>query len=258
MSAQRAAELADHVAQSIQEARGSLTRAANAAEDLGQVTRQIEGSVEELNYSGSLAGRSDDPARFLRDAQDHASDVYRRLGQGEELIGDVRSQLDQTRDRLTEGRRSLDELTQVPEQRSEVTAGLRQRLDTLDAAVRTAGRQVEQVSRKFAVAQGNVEPMVDQARNGNLQDLTSSSVASTGRSAEQNVQQAKSELRNLREGFDEAGPVANQAQRDAVELDRLARVGFNPPIGQRTSAGSAETAYRGHAGGPDRQNTPER
>ncbi|MEV8372695.1 hypothetical protein AB0P21_08150 [Kribbella sp. NPDC056861] len=258
MSAEQAAYLADQVAAAINEARRTLSRSADHAEELGALVRQVEGSVEELNYSGSQAGRADVPTRFLQDAQDYASQVHRKLGQGEELIDDVRGQLDQTRDHLANGRRGLDELTRVPEQRSEVTDSLRQRLDTLDAAVRTAGRQVEQVSRKFGVAQGNVEPMVEDARNGRLQGVTSASVASTGASAGNNVQQAKQQLNELRDGFDRAAPEANAAMRDAAELEQAARAGFNPPVGQGAAAGSAQSTYRGGSGGADRQNSYER
>jgi chromosome segregation ATPase len=259
MSAEQAAYLADQVAGSIHEARRSLIQGADRAEELGAIVRQVESSVDELNLSGTHAGRADQPTRFLLDAQGYATEAHRKLGQGEELINEVRGQLDQTRDHLANGRRSLDELTRLPEQQGELTSSLRGRLDTLDTAVRDVSRQMEQVSRKLSVAQGNVEPMVEQARSGNLQGLTSAAVANTARAAEQNVQQAKEQLNGLREGFDKVGPEANAAQRDAVELERVARAGFNPPVGQRAAAaGSAESTFRIRPSGSDRHTTPER
>lgn len=168
-NARRAAQYANEAAAAINQARLALNRAAGVATEAGEISGRGRRGADELITHGEILSRASEPRRHLLDAEDAVGDVQRKAEIGADMLREVREHLETTRRELRTGRSAVVQLSRLPGQQSELVNSLQDRLDRLEDAVHYADRTAVDVAGKLAVAQGNVEPMAQQARYGDLQ-----------------------------------------------------------------------------------------
>lgn len=259
-NAKRAAQYAEEAAAAIHRVRIVLNYAAGAAQEGDLMLGRGRGASSDLTTSGELMSRSDEPRRHLLDAESYSGETGQRVGTGGDILRDVRENLERGRGHLRAGRQAVVQLSRLPGQGSELANNLHDRLDRLEAVVHHADQRAVEVAAKLAVAQGNVEPMLAQARFGDLQ-VTADTVRATGTHTRRNLEAAQEDLDGLRRDIDGISPELAKAERESSELEMHARAAMNPtPPTQRAEPGSAaagrEDTFNLRPGqSSDRQNT---
>lgn len=255
-NARLAAQYANEAAAAINQARLALNRAAGVATEAGEISGRGRRGADELISSGEILDRASEPRRVLMEAEESVGDVQRKAEIGADMLREVREHLESTRRELRTGRSAVVQLSRLPGQQSDLVNSLQDRLDRLEDAVHSADRTAVDVAGKLAVAQGNVEPMAQQARYGDLQ-VTADTVRTTGTNAERNIGDAQEDLRRLDRDIDRVSPELSEAEQESLRLEQMVRAAANPtPASQRRAPGSAaeEGAFRLNPGEANRQN----
>lgn len=238
--ARRAAQYADEAAAAIFAARRSLENAIGLAGDAGGMLERSRQMAAELNAHGTELGRAENPRRPLLEAEAASTVVGQRAAGSDELLGELRQQLERTQTALRTGRRSVDQISRLPGERHELVDPLKDRLDNLEDAVRYADGRATEVAGKLAMARGNVDPMVQQTTSFGELRATAETVQSTGQQAGRNLAAAEEQLQDVGRQLRSASPSLSEAERDSVELERMLRAAANPtPVAQQKAAGSA-------------------
>lgn len=255
---ERAAQLADEAATAIHTARRALGKASSLAGEAGEVLGRAWAGAAELRGTAEQVRTARQPRRSVLDAQDSAGFVHQKARFGEEIIAEVRGQLEIARDQLRTGRRALDALSRIPGPEADQVDDLRGRVDKLEDAVHFTGQRVTEVAGKLATARGNVEPMVVQARELDDVEVSSSTVGSTGTSADRNLKAAREGMADLQREFARTDPVASDAERDTIELANTMRAALNPTAQAAHQPADPEQAAFRPRPGSSRQPTNER
>lgn len=258
-NARRAAQYADEAAAAIQRARYALNNAAHAAGEAYEMLGRGRAASSDLNAQGQMMSQSEEPRRHLLNAESYTGDVGVRARNGEDVLRDIRLDLDRTRRELRTGRSAVVQLSRLPGQQSELADSLHDRLDRLEDVVHYADQRAVEVAGQLAVARGNIEPMAVQSRSGELQ-VTADTVRATGSQAGRNFDGAQENVSELGRDIGDVSSELTNAERESLELERHARAGLNPTTpAQRTEAGSAaeqeEATFHLRPGQADRQNT---
>jgi len=225
---EQAAQLADEAATAIYAARRALGNASSLATEAGEMLGRARSGATELRATAEQVRTAEQPRRYVLDAQDSAGFVHQKAKVGEEILAEVRGQLEIARDQLRTGRRALDALSRIPGPETDQADDLRGRVDKLEDAVHFTGQRVTEVAGKLATARGNVEPMVIQAKDLDDLEVSSSTVSSTGTTADRNLTAAREGMADLQREFARTNPVASDAERDTIELANTMRAALNP------------------------------
>lgn len=238
--ARRAAQYADEAASAVHQAGLSLNNAMHLATEAGEMLARGRATADDLSARGVQVSDSDNPRRVLLEAEVDSTTVAHRASSSNEILGELRGQLDRTQDALRTGRRAVDQISRLPGERHELVDPLKDRLDNLEDAVRYADQRATEVAGKLAVAQGNVEPLVQQTRSFGELRATGETLRSTGQQAGSNLADAKDGLDSVGRQLQETGPGLSQAQRESAELERSLRAAANPtPVEKQKAPGSA-------------------
>jgi chromosome segregation ATPase len=228
MSKERVAALTDQTAAALAAARSSLGSAAVTTENVRQVLRRSEGDIAELAGQATRVRYADEPRPYLRNAQELAEDVDRRMRDGQRGLGEVGDDLEQATRALDAGRQFVAELEQLPERQVAETEHLRQRVEALSSAVRNAGDVVQDVGARLGAARQNVEPLLESSGHVDDRDRTAAMIAQAGSGVDNDVMSVQRRLAGLSENLDHAQPQAAAAAHLGADLANTARVAANP------------------------------
>jgi hypothetical protein len=238
----QAAYLAELTANAMAAARSRLSQAAAAAEAVDKALHKGEADIAELPGRANQVRYAEEPQPHLRNAQGIADNLDDWLRRRASELDEARDHVDVGARAIMTGRQSLGELEELPGQRTEATEQLRQRLDGLDRAVRTAGEGIDRTTQLLRQARTSVEPLLYAAGSVNDRDRTAAMITDVGSDLDSKVGKARGELRTLSEDLDGAQPNANVAAWQSEELATALRAGMNPTpqSAQRTSDASSE------------------
>ncbi|QNE19232.1 hypothetical protein F1D05_16555 [Kribbella qitaiheensis] len=230
MSKERVAALTEQTAAALHAARSSLGSAAAITDEVRQGLRRGEADIAELAGQASRVRYADEPRPHLRNAQELADGVDRRMRDGQRGLGEVGDDLAQATRALNAGRQFVAELEQLPERQVAETEQLRQRVEVLSRAVRDAGDVVEAVGARLGAARQNVEPLLNASSHVDDPNRTAAMIAEagTGTGADNDVMSVQRRLVGLSEDLDNAQPQAAVAAQQGADLANTARVAANP------------------------------
>jgi ABC-type transporter Mla subunit MlaD len=183
-----------------------LSSAAATAQDVKQLLRRSEPDIAELTGQAPRVRYADEPRPYLRNAQQLADDVDRRMRAGQRGLGEVGEDLAQATRALNAGRQFVAELEQLPEREVAETEHLRQRLEVLGGAVRNATDAAEEIGTQLGVARQNVEPVLNASMHVDDRDRTAAMIAEAGTGADNDVMSVQRRLAALGEDLDRAQP----------------------------------------------------
>jgi chromosome segregation ATPase len=241
--AERAAALAEMTANALNAARRSLGEAADLTDVVDNRLRDVEYGVDELSAQANrvrFAENQEEAEYPLRTARYAASEVQEDLRRAQGAIYEVRDRLEQSARAIASGRTFLNELDELPGQRSEANDQLRYRLDAFDRAVHGAMAGAERTDWRLRAARENLEPLVNVPGTVHDQDRTAAVIREAGADATQAVDGARGGIRTLREDFDATRSEASHISQDSSELAAALRAGMNPtPPSEQTAPGAA-------------------
>lgn len=242
MSMERVAALTDQTASALSAARSSLVSAAATADGVHQLIRRSEADIAELPGQASRVRDADEPRPYLRNAQELAEGIDRRMRDGQRGLGEVGDDLAQASRALDAGRQFIAELEQQPERQAAETEHLKQRLEVLSRAVGQAGEGVQEAGARLAAARRNIEPLVYSSSNLDDPDRTAAMISGVAVGADNDVMAVQRRLAGVSEGLDYVQPQATQAAHLSADLANTARAAANPtrPADQ-AKPGSATT-----------------
>ena len=189
----------------------------------------------------------------LRTARYLADEVGENLRLAKGGIDEVHERLEQSARAIGAGRDFLNELDEVPDQRSEATEQLRYLLAAFDQAVQGAMEGVEQTNWRLRTARENLEPLLNVPGTVHDQDRTAAVIQEAGDGTTQSVDGARRDIRTLREDFDTTRSQASNISHESSDLAAALRAGMNPtkPAEQSAPAASAEDPRRAWSEGRD-------
>jgi len=255
-AAERAAALAEMTANALNAARTSLGEAADVTDIVDRRLRDAEHGVGVLSDQANRVryAETGEEAEFpLRTARYAANDVQEDLRKAQGGIDEVRDRLEQSARAIAAGRDYLNELDELPGQRSEANDQLRYRLAAFDRAVHGAMAGAERTSWRLRAARENLEPLLNVPGTVHDQSRTAAVIQEAGSDATQAVDGARGGIRTLREDFEATWSEASNISRDSSELADVLRAGMNPtkPSEQTSPAASAEDPRRAWSEGRD-------
>ncbi|MFG1815943.1 hypothetical protein ACGFIF_19425 [Kribbella sp. NPDC049174] len=255
-AAERAAALAEMTANALNTARTSLGDAADLTDVVDRRLRDVEHGVGVLSDQANRVrfAENQEEAEFpLRTARYAAYDVQEDLRRAQGGIDEVRDRLEQSARSIAAGREFLNELDELPGQRSEANDQLRYRLAAFDRAVHGAIAGVERTDWRLRTARENLEPLVNVPGTVHDQGRAAAVIQEAGSDATQAVDGARGGIRTLREDFEATWSEASNISHDSNELADALRAGMNPtkPAEQTGPASSAEDPRRAWSEGRD-------
>jgi len=256
LNARRAKQYANEAAIAVDKARTGLNNAGEVARQAYELLSRSRSVAADLSGQGELMSQAENPGKYAYAVEESSTTAGGRVGMSEDMLRDVRRELDSTRQQLRTGRRAVEQLSRLPGRRSDLSDGLTDRLDKLEDLVHYADGRATEVAGQLAVARGNVEPMASQSRSGDLR-VTADTVRSTGTQAGRNLEDAQDGLRRLDGDLAVASPELSEAERESAELDRIVRAASNPTqASQQRAPGSAseEGSFNLRPGEANRQN----
>jgi hypothetical protein len=245
---ERAALLAEEIANALHAARASLSAAADLAEQTDNALSRGEDDISELTRQAFRMG-GNEPRPYLNNAQQLAYDLDDRMRNGRRAIEEVGDHLAAGARAINAGQRALAELDWLPGQPAGVTEALRTRLDVLDGAVQQTRAAVRDADNRLEQARGNLRRLV----NGELSvddPRLAEQIGEAGIGVNQNVNNARIRLAETRTRLEAASPDTHAVAAESAEL--AARVGLNPTAaaGQRSTASNSEMDLRRRLDGP--------
>jgi chromosome segregation ATPase len=254
--AERAAVLAEMTANALHAARSNLGAAADLTETVDNRLRDVEYGVVQVSAQANrvrFAETEDEVELPLRTARHAAYEVQEDLQRAQRGIGEVRERLEQSAIAIASGRDFLNELDELPGQRSEANEQLRYRLAAFDRAVHDAMDGTERTDWRLRTARENLEPLLNVPGAVEDQERTAAVIREAGAEATQSVEGARGGIRSLREDFDHTRSEAMHVSRDSSELADALRAGMNPtkPSEQATPAATPEDPRRAWSEGRD-------
>jgi len=259
-SAARRRELAEMTANAVAAVRARVSSAAGAAEEVDRLLRRAEESLGELPgqaerirsaaefsgppfsnwqaYQDGVEQRFHESRSHFGNAQYYADDIGRRLDGAQDLVRQVRGQLDEARMPLRYAREFLDELENLPADEAEqqgsqiagagvpelTTATMRERLDRLGAAIESASQGVDATDRRIRDARRNVEALRGVSVGFEGPERGAALVDQVGRAVKADVDALNGGLKEAYAADDAAG----QATAKANELAIAVHAGLNP------------------------------
>ena len=163
-AAERAAALAEMTAGALNAARTSLGEAADVTDIVDRRLRDVEHGVGVLSDQANRVryAETGEEAEFpLRTARYAANDVQEDLRKAQGGIDEVRDRLEYSARAIATGRDCLNELDELPGQRSEANDQLRYRLAAFDRAVHGAMAGAERTNWRLRAARENLEPLLN-------------------------------------------------------------------------------------------------
>jgi predicted nucleic acid-binding Zn-ribbon protein len=250
----RAAELAEMTARALDAARSNLGEAADLTDTVDNRLRDVEYGVDQVSAQANkvrFAETDDEVELPLRTARHAAYEVQEDLQRAQRGIGEVRERLEQSARAIAAGRDFINELDELPGQRSEANDQLRYRLAAFDRAVHGAMAGTERTEWRLRTARENLEPLLNVPGAGD-QERTAAVIREVGADATQAVEGARGGIRTLREDFDHTRSEAMNISRDSSELADALRAGMNPTApSEQTAPAAPEDPRRAWSEGRD-------
>ncbi|TWD79755.1 hypothetical protein FB561_0820 [Kribbella amoyensis] len=260
---ERATDLAEKTLNAVASVRTRLGRAVAAAEESDGRLWEAEKALVELpalptaaETDRSAAGSEASPPQMDRQTYSHAQ--Y-QAGIIHSALADAQRGVDTLREELTSGAAALDQATTYLDQLEKLpgdgsaqpTAGLRERLAGLEAAIEVAGRGAERTTQRLDAARTSIQPLVYEVGEVNYWGPGQAG-ARAGRAA--SIRQT---LPGIQAGVGTISAAHVQADRstaDAIELANAVRAASNPTprTGQAASGTTSEEVRRDRSQGTGR------